>query len=107
MVTNGYTWTDEDVKFVEKAIEIRNRGYFINGGELVERYNRILGKNRAKTNCSSCLRGIVTELENALRQFKKDIELQNQNNEKVEETKTVEEPKPKKTVGRKKKDVVK
>ena len=100
------TWTDEDVKFVEKAIEIRNRGYFINGGELVERYNRILGKNRAKTNCSSCLRGLVTELENALRQFKKDIELQKQNNEKVEETKTVEEPKPKKTVGRKKKDVV-
>ena len=79
-------WNDEDVKFVEKAIEIRNKGYYIDGGQLTEVYNRVLEKRATPTQCGSCLRQRVNELEGALAQFKKL-------NEKVEET-PVEETKP-------------
>lgn len=95
-----YNISSDDVKLIEKFIDIRNRGYYCSGKEVTAVYNRVLNKQVSSTQCAACLRGRISELENALRQFKKDIELQNQNNEKVEEVK--EEPKPKKTVGRKK-----
>ena len=72
-------FTDEDIKFVEKAIEIKNKGYYLDGGQLTEVYNRVLEKRATPTNCGSCIRQRVTELEAALNQFKKL-------NEKVEET---------------------
>ena len=72
-------WTSEDIKFVEKAIEIKNKGYYLDGGQLTEVYNRVLEKRATPTNCGSCIRQRVTELEAALNQFKKL-------NEKVEET---------------------
>ena len=79
-------WTNEDIAFVEKAIEIRNKGYYLDGGQLTEVYNRVLSKRATPTNCGSCIRARITELEGALAQFKKL-------NEKVEET-PVEETKP-------------
>ena len=100
-------WTDDLIKKTKKFIEIKNRGYYCNSVELQAVYNEIFETDMKPSSCSSCLRGRISKMEEALRQFEKTIELQNQNNEKVEETKTVEEPKPKKTVGRKKKDVVK
>lgn len=72
-------FTDEDIKFVEKAIEIKNKGYYLDGGQLTEVYNRVLEKRATPTNCGSCIRQRVSELEAALAQFKKM-------NEKVEET---------------------
>lgn len=71
MNTNGITWTSEDVKLVEKFIEIKNKGYYVSGEELTSAYNRILGKNANVTNCGSCLRHRVGELEDALNRFKK------------------------------------
>lgn len=67
-------WTNEDVKLVEKFIQIRNKGYYANGGELTVVYNRVLEKNVPPTNCGSCIRARITELENALNQFKKQME---------------------------------
>ena len=67
-------WTNEDVKLVEKFIQIRNKGYYANGSELTEVYNRVLEKNVPPTNCGSCIRARITELENALNQFKKQME---------------------------------
>lgn len=72
-------WTSEDIQFIEKAIEIKNKGYYLDGGQLTEVYNRVLEKRATPTNCGSCIRQRVTELEAALAQFKKL-------NEKVEET---------------------
>ena len=72
-------WSNEDIKFVEKAIEIKNKGYYLDGGQLTEVYNRVLEKRATPTNCGSCIRQRVGELEAALAQFKKM-------NEKVEET---------------------
>lgn len=62
-------FTEEDIKFVKKAIEIRDKGYYIQSQTLTNYYNKILGKNVKNTNCSSCCRGRITELQNALRQW--------------------------------------
>lgn len=75
MGTNGNTWTSEDVQLVEKFIEIRNKGYYVSGEQLTQVYNRILHKNVTPTNCGSCIRQRINELEGALQQFKKSIEL--------------------------------
>ena len=74
MDINGNTWTDDDILLVEKFIEIKNRGYYVSGEQLTEAYNRILHKNVNITNCGSCLRGRVQELENALRAYRKSQE---------------------------------
>lgn len=68
-------WTNEDVKKVEQFIDIRNRGYYCDGKQLTEVYNRVLEKNVAPTNCGSCMRARIQELENALNQFKKQMEM--------------------------------
>lgn len=86
------TWTSEDVKLVEKFIEIKNKGYYVSGEELTSAYNRILGKNVNVTNCGSCLRQRTQELENALNAFKKLSEAskpQEQTVVKEEENKAV------------------
>lgn len=84
-------WTNEDVVMVEKFIEIKNRGYYCDGGQLTEVYNRVLEKNAPPTNCGSCMRARISELETALNQFKKTLEVK-------------EEEQPKKTNKTKKKE---
>ena len=64
-------WTNEDVKLVEKFIEIRNKGFYCDGGQLTEVYNRVLDKRAAPTNCGSCIRQRINELEGALNTFKR------------------------------------
>lgn len=82
-------WTNEDVELVKKFIDIKNRGYYANGGELTVVYNRVLEKNVPPTNCGSCIRQRIQELENALNQFKKQME--NKANSSSPETKTKDE----------------
>lgn len=62
-------FTEEDKTLVKKFIQIKNRGYYCSGEQLTKVYNRVLEKNRSVTNCSACLRAMVTELEKALRQW--------------------------------------
>lgn len=64
-------WNNDDIKMVEKFIEIKNKGYYVDGKQLTEVYNRVLEKNANVTNCGSCLRQRTQELENALNQFKR------------------------------------
>lgn len=90
-------WTNEDVKLVEKFIDIRNKGFYANGGELTTVYNRVLEKNVASTNCGSCIRQRIAELEVALSQFKKQMEVNNTSEENKASTE------PKKRAGRPKK----
>ena len=84
-------WTNEDVTMVEKFIDIKNRGYYCDGGQLTEVYNRVLEKSAPPTNCGSCMRARISELETALNQFKKTLEVN-------------EEEQPKKTNKTKKKE---
>lgn len=77
-------WTSEDVKLVEKFIEIRNKGYYCDGGQLTQVYNRVLEKSAPPTNCGSCMRQRIAELETSLTAFKKAQELDNKEDEKEE-----------------------
>lgn len=80
-------WTDEDVKLVEKFIEIRNKGYYVSGEQLTEVYNRVLNKRVNVTSCGSCLRQRVNELADALDRFKRQLEVEKKAEEPKEETK--------------------
>lgn len=105
-------WTKEDIDKVEKFIEIKNKGYYCDGTQLTEVYNRVLGKNVNVTNCGSCLRGRISELEASLNHFKEICKRQEQaqdaskqeqvDNVPSEENKAPEEAK--KRVGRPKKN---
>lgn len=92
-------WSNEDIKLVEKFIEIRNKGFYCDGGQLTEVYNRVLGKSVAPTNCGSCIRARINELEGALNSFKKLSETKTE--DKVEDI-PQEENKAVKKAGKKK-----
>ena len=67
-------FSKEDIELIEKFIEIKNKGFYADGKQLTEVYNRVLERNVNVTNCGSCLRGRVQELENALRAYRKSQE---------------------------------
>lgn len=105
-------WSKEDIELVEKFIEIKNRGYYCDGTQLTQVYNRVLEKNVNVTNCGTCLRGRVSELEAALRYFKELCKKQEiEASEALKDDKVDNEPKDenkeptveKKRIGRPKK----
>lgn len=63
-------WNKEDIELVEKFIQIRNKGYYADGTQLTEVYNRVLDKRVNPTNCGSCIRQRINELEEALNRFR-------------------------------------
>ena len=69
-------WNKEDIELVEKFIQIRNKGYYADGTQLTEVYNRVLDKRVNPTNCGSCIRQRINELEEALNRFKRLSEVQ-------------------------------
>lgn len=80
-------WNDEDVKLVEKFIDIKNRGFYCDGTQLTTVYNRVLEKNVAPTSCGSCMRARISELETALNQFKKTLEVKEEPKAKITKSK--------------------
>ena len=93
-------FTDEDIKLIKKFVDIKNRGYYASGSEVTEVYNRVLEKKVAPTNCGSCIRQRICELEGALTQFERKLQREQElasnssneqelNNVKVEENKAV------------------
>lgn len=82
MIVNGIEWNEEDIKMVEKFIDIKNKGFYCNGQELTQVYNRLLGKHVNPTTCGSCLRQRTQELETALNHAK---ELERQAEEKKQQ----------------------
>lgn len=88
-------WTNDDVTIVEKFIEIKNKGYYADGTQVTEVYNRILNKKVAPTNCGSCIRARINEMEQELNKFKRQLEL----NKKEEETNNKTPKKTKKKEG--------
>ena len=92
-------WNKEDIELVEKFIQIRNKGYYADGTQLTEVYNRVLDKRVNPTNCGSCIRQRINELEEALNRFKRLSEAQAK--QEVDSTKEEENKEPKKA-GKKK-----
>lgn len=62
-------FTEKNKEAVKKFIQIRNRGYYCSGEQVTKVYNEVFGQNKPNTNCSSCLRQRISELEKALRQW--------------------------------------
>lgn len=91
------TWTNKDIEIVEKFINIKKRGLYASGEQVTTVYNRVLGKNLRTTNCGSCIRSRITELETELERFKKRMELENKAAEaNVTNDKVVDTPQEKK-----------
>lgn len=86
-----YSFNKENIEKVEKFIEIRNRGLYADGRQVTEVYNEVLHKTVPPTNCGSCIRGRITELENAYNAFKSLSEASNTSCGTVDHT---EEEKP-------------
>ena len=97
-------FTDEDIKLIKKFVDIKNRGYYANGSEVTEVYNRVLEKRVNPTNCGSCIRQRICELEGALTQFERKLQKEQEmasesvsdaevNNVKGEENKASDEAK--------------
>ena len=74
-------WTNDDIEIVEKFIQIKNRGLYADGGQVTAVYNRVLEKSVPSTNCGSCIRQRINELETALNHFKKTMEVDNKEEE--------------------------
>ena len=72
----SYNFTSEDVKLVEKLIDLKNRGFYASGQEVTDLHNKVLGTRLASTNCSACIRQRITALETALNAFKRAVELE-------------------------------
>lgn len=87
----NYQFTNEDVIFVEKAIELKNKGYYIDGKQLTDVYNRVLNKRVNPTSCGSCLRQRISELEGALNHYKANEAISSPK-ESVEEVKVDSNP---------------
>ena len=85
-------WNKEDIELVEKFIQIRNKGYYADGTQLTEVYNRVLDKRVNPTNCGSCIRQRINELEEALNRFKRLSEKPSEPSKEIEvEDKTYED----------------
>jgi hypothetical protein len=73
--SNIMKWTSDDIEKVKKFIELKKNGFYCDGTQLTEVYNRVLEKRVPPTNCGSCMRARIGELETALNQFIKAQEL--------------------------------
>lgn len=81
--------SEEDKILIKKLINIKNRGYHCSGKQVTEIYNRVLNKNAKPTSCSTCIRGRIQELENALKQYEAE-----EAQKKAQEELKQEEPTP-------------
>lgn len=90
----------EDIELIEKFIDIRNRGFYVDGTQLTEVYNRVLEKHVTPTSCGACLRQRVNELAEALERFKRLSEVS-----KPDEPITTPEEENKAVVDQKKEDM--
>lgn len=91
-----FTFNAEDAKLIRKFEEIKNRGYYADGGQVTTLYNRVFKTNVNSTSCGSCLRGRIQQMVDALNRFEikaqealKDEEV---NNDTQEENKPAVEP---------------
>ena len=94
------TLTNEDIQKIERFNEIMQHGYWVNGREVTDVYNRVMDKHLAPTSCSSCIRHRISELVKLMRRYKEQLETEPIEKEEIKEEVVVEEQ-PKKR-GRKK-----
>lgn len=114
----NYTINAEDAKLIRKFDEIRQKGYYADGNQVTQVYNRIFGTNLSSTSCGSCLRQRIQQMVDTLNHFEQIVKRQEELAQealkeeqstviKEDENKASDEPKneptEKKRVGRPKK----
>ena len=59
---------DEDKEKIEKLVNILNRGWYCNGREVTDLYNKYVSPNKpvTSTSCSSCIRQRILKLKAVL-----------------------------------------
>ena len=78
-------FTKEDIELIEKFIEIKNKGFYADGKQVTDVYNRVFDSRLTPTSCGSCIRGRIQQMENELNHFKTKIKAQEElNNDKVD-----------------------
>lgn len=65
----NYTINAEDAKLIRKFDEIRQKGYYAEGNQVTQVYNRIFGTNLSSTSCGACLRQRIQQMVDALNHF--------------------------------------
>lgn len=92
--------TEEDIKFINFAVELLENGKYPSFDKVTDTHNRLLGKNLKKTHCAKCIRDRVSQLKNI-------VDENERGNVVVVEAKPVEEKPKKEKEKTKKKRVVK
>ena len=108
-----YTFTKEDIELIRKFEEIKNRGYYADGNQVTQTYNRVFGTNLSSTSCGTCIRQRIQQMVDTLNHFeqisKKQEEIKASEPSKNDEVENVTpdnnkaSEEPKKRVGRPKK----
>lgn len=95
--------TEEDIKFINFAVEVLAKGNYPSFEKVTDTHNRLFGQNLKQTHCAKCIRDRVSQLKNLVDENDKGNVVVGEI--KVEQEKPVEEkPKKEKT---KRKRVVK
>lgn len=71
--------TNEDLKLIDKFNEIMQHGYYADGAQVTELYNRVINPQKplTPTNCSACIRRRISDLVNFKNKFEKQLEIKN------------------------------
>lgn len=59
--------SEPDKFLIKRLIDVRNKGYYANGKECTDLYNKIFDAHLAPTSCGSCIRTRINLLEKELR----------------------------------------
>lgn len=61
-----FTFTDEDIKFIDFAYSLINSAKYPSFEKVTETYNRVFGTSLKNTSCGTCIRQRILELKKVL-----------------------------------------
>lgn len=65
------TISNEDIELIRKFEELKKKGYYADGSQVTQVYNRIFNLNLSSTSCGSCIRQRIQQMVDALNNFEK------------------------------------
>lgn len=86
--------TNEDLQMIDKLNEIMQKGYYADGRQVTDLYNRVINPATplVSTNCSACIRRRISDLVNFKNKMERKLELENKAVSEASETLKQEEP---------------
>lgn len=77
-------WSNEDIQLFKKFKSIVKRGYYCDGKQLTDLYNKVFNQSLRPTSCATCLKIRFNELKKDYEKL--TAELNNQDNGKETDT---------------------